>query len=171
MRRLNSLPGNWQSQGIIFLVTLVVAATDQLSKLLVRNNLAIGQSKPEEGILRLTYVTNDGIVFGIHAHQILSIVIPIIVVIVAIFLYYRYILLSSKLVKTGLGLIISGSIGNLIDRIRFGYVIDFIDIRLWGDFHWPVFNLADTALISGVILLIYFLLRLNTFQNIDLDKE
>ena len=173
MQRLNSLLGNWQSQGIFLLVILLVTAADQFSKLWVRDNLALGQSRPEEGILRLTHVANEGIIFGLHAHQMLSLIIPIVVVIAALFLYYyyRYTLLNSGLVKVALGLVIGGSIGNLVDRIRFGYVTDFIDLRLWGDFHWPAFNLADSALIIGIILLVYFLLRLKVFQSIDLGKE
>lgn len=169
MRRLNSLPGNWQSQGILFLVVLLVAVSDQLSKLWVRHNLYLGESIPEKGILRLTHVTNEGIIFGLKAPQMLSLVIPIIVVIAALFLYYycryKYVLPDSRLIKIGFGLVIGGSIGNLVDRFRFGYVTDFIDLRLWGDFHWPAFNLADSALVIGIILIVYSLLRLKTFQT------
>jgi signal peptidase II len=160
MPKVNSPPGSWQSQGILFLVILLVAAADQLSKLWVRDNLFLGQYLPEEGILRLTHRTNEGIVFGLPAPQMLSLVLPILVVGAALFLYHRYTLLNSGLIKIALGLIVGASIGNLVDRIRFGYVTDFIDLRLWGDFHWPAFNLADLALVVGVILIIFFLLRL-----------
>jgi signal peptidase II len=175
MRRLNSLPGNWRSQGIFFLVTLFAASADQLSKLWVRNSLDLEQSWPEEGILRFTYVTNEGIIFGLNAPQMLSLVTPLVVIIAALFFYYyyfnRYTLSDSRLIKIGFGLVIGGSIGNLIDRFHFGYVTDFIDLRLWGDFHWPAFNLADSALVIGVILIAYLLLRLKTFQSTDPGKE
>jgi len=75
----------------------------------------------------------------------------------ALFFYLRYTLCNSRLVKIALGLLVGGSLGNLVDRVRLGYVTDFIDIRLWGDFHWPAFNLADLAIVVGVILLVYFL--------------
>ena len=142
-----------------------------MSKLWVRNNLALEQSLPEKGILRLTHVTNDGIIFGLRAPHMLSLITPIVVVIAALFFYYycryRYILPDSQLIKIGFGLVVGGSIGNLVDRFRFGYVTDFIDFRLWGDFHWPTFNLADSTLVIGIILIIYFLLRLKTFQSTD----
>lgn len=174
MQRLNSLPGNWRSQTTFYLIILFIVVADQLSKLWVRNNLDLGQSRPEEGILRFTHVTNDGIIFGLHAPQILSLITPIILIIVALFFYYymsRYYLSDSWLLKTGFALVIGGSIGNLIDRFRFGYVTDFIDIRLWGVYHWPSFNLADSALIIGIILLAYLLLHLKTFNITDPGKK
>lgn len=160
MLRLSSLRGSWQSQRVLFLVTLLVLTADQLSKLWVRENLLPGESVPKEGVLRLTYVTNEGIIFGLSAPQTLSLILPILVVAVVLFLYYRYALFHSGLIKIALGLVIGGSLGNLVDRIGFGYVTDFIDLRLWGDFHWPAFNLADLAIVIGIILFVYFWLRL-----------
>jgi len=160
MPRLSSLQGSWQSQRILFLVALLVLAADQLSKLWVRENLLVGESVPKEGILRLTYVTNEGIIFGLSAHPAVSLIFPILVVAAVLFLYYRYPMFHSGLIKVALGLVIGGSLGNLVDRIAFGYVTDFIDFRLWGDYHWPAFNLADSALVIGIILFVYFWLRL-----------
>lgn len=160
MQRLNSLRGSWQSHRILFIVVLLVVIADQLSKLWIRDKLLLWQSLPEEGILRLTHVPNRGIIFGLPAPQIISIGLPILVVIAALFLYYRYDFFSSSIVKISLGLVVGGSIGNLIDRFRFNHVTDFIDIRLWGDFHWPAFNLADSAIVIGVILVSFFLLRM-----------
>ncbi len=160
MPRLSSLQGSWQSQRILFLVALLVLAADQLSKLWVRENLLVGESVPKEGILRLTHVTNEGIIFGLSAHQALSLILPILVVAAVLFLYYRYPMFHSGLIKIALGLVIGGSLGNLVDRVRFGYVTDFVDLRLWGDFHWPAFNLADLTIVIGIILFVYFWLRL-----------
>jgi signal peptidase II len=56
-----------------------------------------------------------------------------------------------------LGLVFGGAVGNLIDRIRLGYVTDFIDVRLWRDFHWPAFNVADSAITVGSIMLVIFI--------------
>jgi len=121
----------------------------------------VGQYLPDEGMLRLTRRENDGIIFGIPAHQIITLILPVIVVIVALSVYYyRRDLFNSRLTKIGLGLVVGGSIGNLIDRFSFGNVTDFIDIRLWGDTHWPAFNLADLAIVIGVLLFILFLLRM-----------
>lgn len=160
MPRLSSLQGSWQSQRILFLVALLVLTADQLSKLWVRENLLVGESVPKEGILRLTHVTNEGIIFGLSAHQALSLILPILVVAAVLFLYYRYPMFHSGLIKIALGLVIGGSLGNLVDRVRFGYVTDFVDLRLWGDFHWPAFNLADLTIVIGIILFVYFWLRL-----------
>jgi signal peptidase II len=165
MPRLSSLQGSWQSQRVLFLVTLLVLAADQLSKLWVRENLLPGESVPKEGVLRLTYVTNEGIIFGLSAPRALSLIFPILVMAAVLFLYCRYTLFHSGLVKIALGLVIGGSLGNLVDRIRFGYVTDFIDFRLWGDFHWPAFNLADSALVIGIILFVYFWLRLKLYPK------
>jgi signal peptidase II len=140
-------------------------AADQLSKLWVRENLFLGESVPQEGVLRLTHVTNEGIIFGLSAHPALSLILPILVVAAVLFLYYRYPMFHSGLIKIALGLVIGGSLGNLVDRIRFGYVTDFIDLHLWGDFHWPAFNLADLAIVIGIILFVYFWLHLKLYPK------
>ena len=160
MQRVNSLLVSWQSQRALFLVVLLVVAVDQLSKLWVSLLLEKGESIPQEGILRLTYVTNEGIIFGLSAHQTLSLVLPILVMVAALLFYFHYAPSNSGAIKAALGLLVGGSLGNLVDRLRFGYVTDFIDLRLWGNFHWPAFNLADLAIVMGAILLAYSLLRL-----------
>jgi len=160
MLRVNSLQGSWQSQKALLLVALLVLVADQLSKLWVRETLLLGESLPQEGILRLTHVNNMGIIFGLPVHQTFPLILTIGVVLIALFLYYRYAPFHSRLIKIALGLFIGGSLGNLVDRLRFGYVTDFIDLRLWGNFHWPAFNLADFAMVMGAILFAYLLLRL-----------
>ena len=133
------------------LITLLVVVADQLSKLWIRLNLLPGQSLPEEGTLRLTYVTNKGVAFGLPLE--LPLAFSILLIVVILFLVYRY--SNTLLLVIASALLLGGTIGNLIDRLRFGGVIDFIDIHLFGDFHWPAFNLADSALVIGVILLAY----------------
>jgi len=139
---------------------LPVAATglliiDQLTKLWVRTSLMPGQSIPGDGLPRLTYVQNAGSAFGLLTNQVFLIVVSVAVVAVALFLYYRYRFFGSWLARVGLGLVLGGALGNLIDRIRFGWVTDFIDFV-----YWPVFNVADSAIVVGVIILVYILLRL-----------
>lgn len=160
MQRQKSLQSSWQSLGIPLLIVVLVVAADQLSKLWVRASLHLGESTPDEGILRLTRVANDGVVFGLSMPQPLALSLPILVMIAAVFLSYKYDLLSSGLVKAGLGLIVGGSIGNLVDRFRLGHVTDFVDLRLWGDYHWPSFNVADAAIVVGVFLAVFFMLRM-----------
>ncbi len=136
-----------------FLVALIVVALDQISKFFIRANMALGQSIPEEGFFRITYGTNEGGVFGLFANQAFLITLTAIVGVAAILVYSRYPQANRVLVRVALGLLLGGAVGNLIDRIRFGEVVDFIDVGAW-----PVFNVADSAVVVGVILIIYYFL-------------
>jgi len=136
-----------------FSLALAVAVLDQGSKALVRAHLALGQSFPYEAPLRLTHVANTGGAFGLFADQAFPLLVTAAIGVVAIFLYYLYPPFQSPLLTLSLGLQLGGAMGNLIDRFRFGYVTDFIDVRVL-----PVFNLADSAITVGVALLVGFLL-------------
>ena len=159
MQKANSLQGKWRSV-VFFLAALLVVVADQLSKMWIRSNLVVGQSLPETGFFRLTYVQNTGAAFGLFRDQsfILAIValVGIIVLIVYALLIYRYFpFLDNLLCKSALGLVLGGTVGNLIDRVRLGYVTDFIDVGIW-----PSFNIADSAIVVGIIVFVYSLLRL-----------
>lgn len=136
-----------------FLIALIVVALDQVSKFFIRANMNLGQSIPEEGFFRITYGTNTGGVFGLFANQAFLITLTAIVGVAAILVYSRYPQANRVLVRVALGLLLGGAVGNLIDRIRFGKVVDFIDVGAW-----PVFNVADSAVVVGVILIIYYFL-------------
>ena len=136
-------------------VALAVVALDQVSKFFIRANMTPGQSIPEEGLFRITYVTNIGGAFGILSNQAFLITLTAIVGVAAILLYARYPLFNRMLVKIALGLLLGGAVGNLTDRIRFGEVVDFIDVGAW-----PVFNLADSAIVVGVIIIVFYFLFL-----------
>ncbi|MDO8670097.1 MAG: signal peptidase II [Dehalococcoidia bacterium] len=137
----------------VFLIAFVVVVLDQISKHLVRTNFTIGQSMPESGIFRLTYYTNTGAAFSILPDRTTLFIIVAFVAIAIIVFYSRRLPGERILVRTGLGLQLGGAIGNLTDRLVHGQVTDFIDISIW-----PVFNIADTAVFTGVGLLAYFLL-------------
>jgi len=135
-------------------------AADQLSKLWIRSNLAIGESLFEVGVFRLTYVRNTGAAFGLFQGQSLPLTIVTLVGVAALLLYvfffYRKLpFLNNRLGKLALGLVLGGTVGNLIDRIYLGHVTDFIDFSIW-----PAFNIADSAIVVGVIMLAYSLLCL-----------
>ena len=145
-------------QGVIFLlIAAFVVVIDQISKLWIRSHLPLGESLPEVGILRLTHVQNMGAAFGLFANQTFLLSLVAIVGLVIVLLFYRYLSESNILGAIALGLVFGGAAGNLTDRIRLGYVTDFVDVRLWNDFHWPAFNAADSAITVGVILLILFI--------------
>jgi len=153
------------SNVVFFLTALLVAIADQLSKTWIRSNLATGESLPETGLFRLTYIHNTGASFGLFPDQsfLLTIVACVGIVVLlffVLFLYHRLPFLGSKLGKPVLGLVLGGTVGNLIDRLRFGHVTDFIDIGIW-----PVFNIADSATVIGVILFSYSLLFLTTAKE------
>lgn len=131
----------------------MVIAADQLTKQWVTSNLAVGQSLPEGAAVRLTYVVNTGAAFGILPQYSVYLVLIAFLVIGMVFFYQRYLPGERLLVKASLGLMLGGALGNLIDRLRYGFVVDFVDVRVW-----PVFNLADASISVGVCLLAFFLI-------------
>jgi len=135
------------------LTALVIIAADRYTKEWVVTNLAMGQSLPQEAPVRLTYVVNTGAAFGLMPQYSQFLLVIAFVVIGIVLLYQRYLPGSSLLISWALGLQLGGAVGNLIDRLRYGYVVDFIDVRVW-----PVFNLADFCISLGVALLAYFLI-------------
>jgi signal peptidase II len=143
--------------GLFLIIAVFVVALDQISKLWVRSYLDPYEIIPWVGCLSLTNVRNTGSAFGLFANQAFLLTIVAIVVLVAILLFYRYFSRSNILGISALGLVFGGAVGNLIDRLRFGYVTDFVDVRLWRDFHWPAFNVADSAITVGSIMLVIFI--------------
>lgn len=163
MQKVNSLSNAWLKEGALFLfTTLLVVALDQISKFWIRYALSTGEYLPDKGILRLTHTANTGAVFGLFASQNLSLIFSILALVAILSLcYYCYYYTASppsRWGKVALGLMLGGGLGNMLDRLRFGYVTDFIDVRIYRDLHWPTFNLADSALLIGVIFLVYLLL-------------
>ena len=149
-----------------FLTAVIVVAVDQLSKYLVEANMIMGQSIPEEGFFRITYTTNTGGVFGIFANQTFLITVTAIIGVVAILIYSRYPQANRVPIRIALGMLLGGAVGNLIDRIRLGAVVDFIDVGAW-----PVFNLADSAVVVGIIIIIYYLLFQSRREGVVLRKN
>jgi signal peptidase II len=132
-----------------FLAVFLVLAADQGSKYLVRLLLGPEQSLPLiPKVLHLTYVHNPGAAFGLFAYQKSFFITINMAVVVIIQFGYGRLARAEKRMRFGLVLQLGGALGNLLDRLRFGYVVDFIDLRVW-----PVFNLADIAIVTGVALL------------------
>lgn len=157
MPKVDFFPGKLYTYGPSLAAALAVILADQVTKLLVRNSLSLNESFPSDGVLRFTFVGNEGIVFGISAPAYVALLLPLVMIAVVVYLYRRFGLVQSPIVKAAVALFIGGSVGNFIDRVWLGYVTDFIDIRLWGGYHWPAFNIADIALVAAVILaIIYF---------------
>ena len=156
-QKASSPPNTWHI--VIFpLAAILVVAIDQFTKTWIRSSLDIGQSIPETGFFRLTHIRNSGAAFGLFQGQseLLTIVAlaGIAVLLLYAFLAHRRLpFTNSVFIKIALGLILGGTVGNLIDRLRFGYITDFVDVSIW-----PAFNAADSAIVVGVILFVYSLL-------------
>ena len=137
----------------MFLTILVVVILDQASKFVVQHMMEVGQSIAViDSIFHFTYILNSGAAFGLLANRTLFFVVTTVIVVVGL-LIYSYRSKKGGLQSLALGLLLGGAVGNLLDRLRFGHVVDFIDFRIW-----PVFNIADIAIVLGSILLIYALL-------------
>jgi signal peptidase II len=140
------------------LTAALSVAADQVTKYFVRANLSPGQSvelTPWLGsIFQVTYVTNPGAAFGLFPNGSQVLIVVAVFVIVALVWYYIRLSDGQWLVQLALGLQLGGAIGNLIDRLRFGgSVVDFIDLNFWPLRRWPVFNIADASIVTGVSLL------------------
>jgi len=133
----------------MFFVALTVLILDGLTKFLAVECMSIGQSiKVLPDIFHITLVLNKGAAFGLFKQQKILFIIFATLVIIFIVAYVWKNKIADVALSWALGLILGGAIGNLIDRIRFGHVIDFLDFRIW-----PVFNLADSAITLGVAIL------------------
>lgn len=122
---------------------------DRVTKYFMINIFQDGQSVKVFDFFHLTLVFNTGTAFGLLKDQNTFFVILSVIAAIAIVLYNRIYKVDGLIRSLALGMILGGAAGNLIDRIKFGYVIDFLDFRIW-----PVFNVADSALTVGVTLLI-----------------
>ncbi len=161
MRKADRLPDKWW-RIVFFLTGLLIVTADQLSKIWIRTNLAVGQSLPEVGFPQLTRVNNTGAAFGLFQGQtfLLSIIALVgVIVLLAVVIYRRSPFLNSRLAWVSLGLLLGGTVGNLIDRVLFQEVADFLDFMIAGH-HWPVFNVADSSVTVGMFFFLYYSLIL-----------
>ena len=134
---------------------------DQLTKILVIKNFQLYESLSILPFFNLTFVVNYGFAFGFLNNPSLNQII-VILVIFSIIAYFLYLLIKTQdqFFQFSLILVLSGAVGNFIDRVLHGFVIDFIDIYL-GSYHWPAFNLADSSITLGFILIMFNILFLN----------
>ena len=139
---------------IIFSTALFALISDQLTKFLIRKNFQLGQSVPViKNVFHLTYVANTGSAFGLFKGYSLFLGLFAVIVIIVTFYYIRKkIRKNERLLQFAVGLLLAGTMGNLIDRIFHGSVTDFLDFRIW-----PVFNMADSAVTISVVLLVILL--------------
>ena len=143
----------WQQWVALAAVALSAVAADQLTKAIVSSQLALDESVHVLGFFSIHYVENSGIAFGLFASA-TSIVILLTTLAVAWMLYFfgrsgaRH-----PVLPVALGLVMGGSVSNLVDRVRLGHVTDFLDFK-----YWPAFNLADSFITIGVVILLLALM-------------
>jgi signal peptidase II len=164
MQKLNSLRDIWRRNKVFLITAALVVIADQLSKLWIKFNIPKDESIFELGFFRLVHRQNTGSSFGLFHNQnlmlsIVAIVGSCLILYLVFFMYRRFSILNTRLARVSLGLILGGALGNLINRLSLGYVIDFIDFN-----YWPAFNIADSSAVIGSILLAYALIR-NTRQS------
>jgi len=133
-----------------YFIILLIIVVDQLSKFLISSNFTQGESVRIFPYLYITYVRNVGAAFGLLANYRWLFVVLGILAVALVWYFRNTIKQQSKFVRWGITLAIGGTIGNLIDRIRIGAVIDFIDTPIF-----PIFNAADMTIVAGVVLLFW----------------
>ena len=153
-------------------ISVIVILLDQISKFIIKNYLEVGEViKVTPKFFWLTHVQNSGAAFSISFGSFLlnKVVFIIVSVVAVLLLIYLNIRSKSKTEKFAFALILGGAIGNLIDRILYGRVTDFLDC----DFpdiimnRWPVFNIADSSIVIAIVILIFFLLFIQHKKSED----
>lgn len=138
---------------MILILSLIFLIVDQISKILVVKFLDLNSVTVIKNFFYLTYTNNTGAAFSILTDKRIFLVLVGIIIIILLIYYLKKHQIKNTINKIAFALVIGGSIGNLIDRIIRGSVVDFIDIKIFS-YNFPIFNLADTFITIGVILLL-----------------
>jgi signal peptidase II len=142
-------------RSVIWPFAALVVILDRITKWLVVTRMKPLESIPLiPGVFHLTYVRNPGAAFGVLAYRRDFFLIVTALVIASVLYYSKYVSKDQVFLRASLGLQLGGAIGNLIDRLRSGLVVDFLDFRVW-----PVFNVADSAIVVGTGVVILLLLK------------
>lgn len=138
----------------MFILTIVVFVIDLVSKLIVSNLMNVHDSIVViKGIFNISYFRNTGGAWSILSEHTWLLTVFSLLIIIFICGYIYKSKINNKLEKLGYSMILGGSVGNLFDRIIYGYVIDFLDFNIFG-YDFPIFNLADTFIVLGVIIIV-----------------
>jgi signal peptidase II len=146
-------PGAWAAG-----IAALIVVADQITKAVVQRAMTLHESIPIIPSVNLTYTRNPGAAFSLFADahptfRAWFFLIVSVVALVLITIFLRRVERGDWWSVASLSLILGGAIGNLIDRIRYGEVIDFIDLYV-GQYHWPVFNIADSGITVGMVMLL-----------------
>ena len=154
---------------ILFASAIMVLA-DQISKTVIRSRMTLYESITViPGFFHITYITNDGMAFGINFPFGIYIFSGISIIFTIMLFWYLWTIKEEGIViRSGIGFILAGAIGNLIDRLLLGEVVDFLDFMI-GDLHWYVFNLADSFVTIGMGIILYDSIVLEKKRNISVE--
>ncbi|EGQ3423620.1 signal peptidase II [Staphylococcus pseudintermedius] len=145
--------------GLSLFITLIILIGDQLTKFIIRTQMTLGESFAV--VPKFLYITshrNNGAAWGILSGKMTFFYIITIIVLIALIVFYIKEAKNNKLMQIAISLLFSGALGNFIDRVSSGEVVDFIDTVIFG-YDFPIFNIADASLTIGVVLLIIVLLK------------
>ena len=161
------MPFNFQKRLPYLLLVAATIALDRWSKVLIQKRFDLNESiSLIDGFFNITYVRNTGVAFGIFD----PLSLPAKSVLLSVFTAFAAVIvitysvrspLRNRLLQVALALVLGGALGNLYDRLAYGYVVDFLEFYV-GSFHWPSFNIADSAISVGVALLALEILRNET---------
>lgn len=157
---------------LLGLVSGTILILDQATKTIIQNRMSLHESIPViPSFFNLTYIRNPGAAFGLFAEmddRFRFTFFIIIALAALLFLTHLYIKLpaESLLGRLSISLIIGGALGNLVDRVRYGEVVDFLDFFI-GDLHWPAFNIADSAITVGVTMMVLYFFRMGKLPPED----
>ncbi|PZC42433.1 MAG: signal peptidase II [Chloroflexi bacterium] len=143
----------WYKDWFFYSIVIVVFGLDQISKEVIRRQLPLYGSWPEEGFLRIVHGLNTGSAFGLFSGFTNLLIIASIVGIGVVLYYFQQQQITVIWYRLSIGLVVGGALGNLADRLKDGAVVDFISVG-W----WPAFNVADSSISVGMVLLIITLL-------------
>lgn len=141
----------------IWLTVVLVVVVDRLTKMIVQQNMAIGESvKVIPGFFHVTYILNPGAAFGMLSGKKWFFVLTALLVLGAILYYQRLVSKDQRLMRVCMGMIGGGALGNLYDRLFVGKVIDFLDFKVWS----YIFNIADSMIVVGGFLLVILIYKM-----------
>jgi signal peptidase II len=164
------MSSTWKNRSQYLLISFLVFLVDQITKTIVVQGMDPHESiEVVPNLFNITYVHNRGAVFGLGSNfsaPYLSWLLSIlsIVSLGVILFYFLRVRTTSPRLYTGLALVLGGALGNLYDRLKSGYVVDFLDLH-WYDHHWPFFNVADMSICVGVGLLLISMPSASENQN------
>ena len=150
----------WYKDWIFYVLTIAVIICDQLTKYVVRETIPLYETFIQVGIFSIVHGQNTGSAFGLFAGFTNYLIVASLIGLALILYFFVKQASANLFVRIAVGLIVGGAVGNLIDRVKDGFVVDFISVG-W----WPAFNVADSAISIGMTVMVLFMIFGNKIDN------